>query len=76
MSVKAKDNRDGIGHIVWGMILLMLGIMMLLYQYDLFRWEEMWPLLIIVAGLVFIIGGMRRSRQIERNQSSDYSQGQ
>jgi NADH:ubiquinone oxidoreductase subunit 4 (subunit M) len=67
MEVRGHGRRDA-GGIVFGVILLLVGGYYLLQQTfglnlpDL-NWDQIWPVLVIVLGLVVLYGAWSRSKQ-------------
>jgi len=39
-----------------GTFLILIGLLILLIQFDYFDWSDLWPLLLIGIGLLFLIG--------------------
>jgi len=39
-----------------GLFLILLGMLILLVQFDYFNWSELWPLILIGLGLLFLVG--------------------
>jgi hypothetical protein len=61
------------GERVWGLLLLAFGAAFGAHYLDLFPfdWKLVWPILLIVAGLMFLVGGTCRSRRrLEVGESS------
>ena len=48
--------------IVFGFILVGLGIWFLVDQFVHIDWQLVWPVIVIVIGAALIVGAMRRSR--------------
>lgn len=63
---KTKECKRGSGHVVWGSLWLFLGLAWLCIQHGWLEATEIWPLIIIALGLVFIASGLRRSREPDK----------
>ncbi len=50
----AKQN-SSVSNLMLGVFLILLGIFILLIQIGRFTWCDFWPILIIAAGLLFVI---------------------
>ena len=60
-----RDTADAATR-VWGLVLLGVGIwffadLTLGYEMPRVAWRELWPLLLIVLGLIVVVRGMRRT---------------
>lgn len=50
------ENRVNKSNKTTGIILILVGIVLLLAQFGRFRWENLWPLFLIVGGGFFFLG--------------------
>jgi hypothetical protein len=52
------ETRRNTGALIWGLVLVALGVLFTLQQLRLlpFEWGNIWPGFIIVAGLAFLLG--------------------
>jgi phage shock protein C len=57
-----KSPDPGNAGIVFGFILVGLGVWFLLDQYVHIDWQLVWPVIVIVIGVALIAGAMRRNR--------------
>ena len=57
-----KSPDPGNAGIVFGFILVGLGVWFLLDQYVHIDWQLVWPVIVIVIGVALIAGAIRRSR--------------
>lgn len=63
--MKNKESRNG--SIIGGLILLGLGILFLLNNWDILDFEESWPLILVIIGIGLIIKASTGSKQ-DKNQ--------
>ncbi len=63
--MKNKESRNG--SIIGGLILLGLGILFLLNNWDILDFEESWPLILVIIGIGLIIKASKKSKQ-DKNQ--------
>jgi hypothetical protein len=63
---KHNNNGDHSGHYIGGMILVGLGTLFLLINFNIIpSWGESWPAILIIIGLGLIIGGLTRKKKSE-----------
>jgi len=53
-SVKNPKKDDGKGSLIWGVILITLGVIFLLERYTNIHFRDLWPIVLIVAGLLLL----------------------
>lgn len=54
------------GSIFWGSVLIAIGILVILVNFDVIRWEtlwDFWPVLVIVIGLKLVIDSLARNKK-------------
>ncbi|HEY6058379.1 MAG TPA: DUF5668 domain-containing protein, partial [Candidatus Limnocylindrales bacterium] len=58
-----RSERDGMGAIVFGLLLVLVGGFFLLRTYvPALDADRFWPLVLVVIGAVFVIGAIRPGR--------------
>lgn len=63
MAAKPASSAEAKGSIFWGILLIALGVIFLLANFEIILYEnifDFWPLVIIVIGLKLIIDAFRR----------------
>jgi hypothetical protein len=66
MPESEHNKNDRSGHYIGGMILIGLGALFLLINFDIIpSWGESWPAILIIVGLGLIIGGLTRKKKSE-----------
>ena len=59
-----KKHGDRSGHLVGGTILIGVGLLFLLINFDVFPGlEDLWPVFIIIVGVALIIGSMAKGKK-------------
>lgn len=61
--IRFKDKDQYSGSVIFGLIVLVLGLMILFGNiFPWFSWNKFWPLILVVAGLLIISGGRKGDR--------------
>lgn len=55
-----SKQRGGRGWPVGAIILIGLGVLFLLTNYDLLPWGSAWPFILIIVGIALLVGRSRR----------------
>ncbi|MCK9244226.1 MAG: DUF5668 domain-containing protein [Candidatus Marinimicrobia bacterium] len=50
------DTQSPRSNWIAGLFLVLLGLLILLVQFDFFNWTDFWPLIIIGIGILFLVG--------------------
>ena len=58
---------------VTGIILLGIGVLFLLNNFDILFIEESWPFILIVVGLALLVGAVFRKRDSEQSEPTEPS---
>jgi uncharacterized membrane protein AbrB (regulator of aidB expression) len=62
---KPNKQKDPRGKMVSGIILLGIGVVFLLNNFDILVIDESWPLIIIIVGLALLVGALFRKQDSE-----------
>jgi TM2 domain-containing membrane protein YozV len=53
------------GYIFWGIVLIVIGVLVILANFDVIRWEtlwDLWPVAVIVIGLKLVFDAVAKSK--------------
>lgn len=62
---KTKRRKDPHGKMVSGIILLGIGLLFLLNNFNIIDIDQSWPFILIIVGVALLIGAMFRKRDAE-----------
>ena len=69
MGTKNANNKNGRrGKMAGGIIMLGLGVLFLLNNFDVFYLEESWPFILIIVGFALLIGALFKKKGPEPSE--------
>ncbi|MBN2227340.1 MAG: hypothetical protein JW763_08240 [candidate division Zixibacteria bacterium] len=69
-----ETNRRRSGNVIWGVVLIGLGILFLLMNLDILPdMEDMWPAILIIVGLALAVGAfVKKDKPAVSRPHGDY----